>query len=301
MLDLFLKWYGGINKNKFGDGYSPHKPITLLFALTKLLKNERWINYQIDRENLEALIGDYTNFKSKPNCLQPLWRLKNDSRDLNIWATVPSDLKANKSGDISPTEARERNFQAGFSEEVFQWLGRNKALAQKLIDDIIDDNFPETLHAGLLEKLGVFDLIPEIVGPGQFENLIATPKRDPNFPKIILQLYDYRCCFCNLKLYFNHKPFPMEAAHIKWKARGGECSEQNGLSLCPTHHLAFDRGIWSLDDGHNIVLSSHAKMDTQNDIFFTPFLGKSITNFILDKKLLPTQENILWHRKNIFI
>lgn len=45
----------------------------------------------------------------------------------------------------------------------------------------------------------------------------------------------------------------MEAAHIRWKPRGGDCCETNGLALCPTHHYTLDRGLWSLDHNDEIT------------------------------------------------
>ena len=297
-LDQFITWYSKINQNKFRDSYSPHKPITILFALSKVLKGERWIDYLTERNQLESTIGSVS--KTYPDCLQPLWRLLNDSKVHSFWVVTPNDLSPNKSGDIPVGQAKEKKLQAGFSDEIYYWLKGDKTTTQLLIDYILEDNFPETLTDELLQKLGVDEIVLEAAEPETTKAFITRIKRDPLFPKKVMQAYDFRCCFCHLKLFLNHAPLPLEAAHIKWKARGGECLENNGLSLCPTHHYTFDKGIWSVDQNMNIVLNSKAAFDSKTDRFFTEFKGKSITATIIDKKFLPREENLEWHRKNIF-
>lgn len=297
-LDQFFNWYSKINQNKFRDSYSPHKPITILFALSKVLKGERWIDYVTERERLESIIGSVS--KTSPDSLQPLWRLLNDSKAQPFWVVTPKDFIPNKSGDIPIGQAKEKKLQAGFSDEIYNWLRSDKTTTQLLIDYILEDNFPETLTDELLQMLGVDEIILETVEPERSQAFVSRIKRDPLFPKKVMQAYDFRCCFCHLKLFLNHSPLPLEAAHIKWKARGGECLESNGLSLCPTHHYTFDKGIWSVDQNMTIILNPKAAFDTKSDRFFSDFIGKSITLTIIDHKFLPKEENLDWHRKNIF-
>lgn len=297
-LEVFIDWYSKIQKNKVANSFSPHKPLTILLALSNILRGKRWIEFNLDREGLEDLISSYSN--TKPKILQPLWRLKNDSKINLVWTVLPNDLKENSSGDISPTDAREENFKAGFSNEYYQWFTDNKAATQQLIEYIIDDNFPETLHDDLLNQLGVSEISPIMVTETQTVHLVTKVVRDPNFPKKIMQAYDYRCSFCELKIYQGHKPFAMQAAHIKWKAQGGICDETNGLSLCPTHHYTFDKGIWTLTLDYKIQLNDEVIIDERTDRFFKDFEGKFILNSLLNKNLAPKEEFINWHRNNIF-
>ncbi len=298
-LDNFIKWYSNINQNKFKDSYSPHKPITILYALAKILKNERWIEYVDERYKLEDMIGAVS--KTSPDCLQPLWRLQNDSKIHPFWEVIPKgNFEPNKSGDIPIGQAKEHRLKAGFSNVIFDWLKNDKVTAQILIDYILEDNFPETLTDELLNSMGVDEVILEVSEPESATLIVNRIKRDPLFPKKVMQAYDFRCCFCHLKLFLNHSPLPLEAAHIKWKARGGECIETNGLSLCPTHHYTFDKGIWSVDESMNIILNPKAAFDTKSDRFFTEFIGKPIASNLIDKKFMPEEEYLDWHRRNIF-
>ncbi|MFT6067885.1 MAG: putative restriction endonuclease [Bacteriovoracaceae bacterium] len=299
-IDKFLDWYRSINKNKFNTKYSPHKPITILFALSKALKDQRWIEYNQDRNFLEDFIGEFSNFKSTPNCLQPLYRLNNDNKSEDVWEISPTSLSPNKSGDISQSEATKENFKAGFSEEYYNYFSQNKALTARLIENIIDDNFTHSLKDYFYSLLGFESSSIITLDSEDVSKTITVSKRDPNFPRKILALYDNQCCFCRLKINFNLKSFNMEAAHIKWKARGGDCIETNGMSLCPTHHATFDRGLWTLDRDYKIELSKYLMIKVQSDIFFKPFVGQSIRESIMDPALLPDQENLEWHRESIF-
>ena len=296
-LNKFVDWYNNLNQNKTANVYSPHKPLTIIYALNKILKGHRWIEFNRDRKELEEFIEKF--IPAKPNCLYPLWRLQNDNKKEAIWA-VNTALAPNKSGDISVTQATESNLKAGFIDSTYEWFANNLGFVQFFIGEIIEDNFPETLEEEIIIALGLDLEVPQIVTTEIVTRTINQAKRDPLFPKKVMQAYDYRCGFCQLKIYQNQKPFPMEAAHIKWKARGGECHETNGLSLCPTHHYTFDKGVWSLDQNLEIILNPSVLIDQTADLFFAPFLGRNIIRAILDKKLAPSEEYVEWHRTNIF-
>ena len=298
MLESFITWSQNLNQNKTQNGFAPHKPLTIIYALNHILQGKRWIEYQSDRQKLESFIDSFIS--SKANCLYPLWRLKNDNKISTHWVTSTEGFISNASGDISVSQAKEHGLKAGFSNETYQWLSQNLEIVQFLIGEIIEDNFPETLEEEILIHLGLDKVLPQIVQSEKVVHTITQNKRDPLFPSKVMQAYDYRCSFCGLKIYHHQKPVSMEAAHIKWKARGGECHETNGLSLCPTHHYTFDKGIWSLNMNLEIMINSNVLIDRDHDSFFTPFEGKSIIRKILDKSLVPKEEYVEWHRVNIF-
>ncbi len=299
-IESFISWYESLRLNIHKGSTANHKPITVLFALRNILQEKRWVEYQRDREELENLIQIFSNFLKKPNCLHPLWRLKNDSSNLKVWTTLPDQMEENISGDIKVSQALQLNLKTGFTDTFYKEFSNNLGAVQYLIKEITESTFPETLHTLLYESLGIFDL--EAIPSSQVVqgHKIRQPKRDPNFPKKIMSLYDNRCAFCGLKINLvNNTSISLEAAHIKWKARGGECTESNGLSLCPTHHTTFDRGLWGINSDLKIVLSSAMILDQRSDIFFTPFISKRISRHILDSSLLPSKENISWHHKYI--
>ena len=298
--ERFIAWYESINQNKSGSVFSPHKPLAILWALAGVLKGKRFISYKQDREALEEMVWSQTNLKSRPNCLQPLWRLCNDSIDIAVWTSLPRSPELNKSGDVPTGYAATNDFKAGFSDEFYTWLSHNKDVAQQLIMHIIDDNFADTLYGEILESLGMGDISPIVVKNERIITTISKVKRNPNFPKLVMAAYDFRCCVCKLKLSLHNKPAPLEAAHIKWKAQGGECSIHNGLALCPTHHYTFDKGIWSIGANYEVLISDKVIIDSKNDTFFKPYIGKSVVETLMEEKHMPSLQNIEWHQKSIF-
>lgn len=291
-------WYQKLRKFKKDGVFSPHKIITILYALSSIYKNKRFISYKLESEKIEEIISEITHKNS--NCLYPLKRLTSDNLNIEVWKTVPFNLPLNQSGDISKKDALELDLQAGFSDEIFNFLNSNKSTLQKFIFDIIDDNFPETLHDYLIQAFDLENINVSIISNEIRQVIVNKHARDPKFPQKILALYDQRCAFCGLKIYYHSKPVSIEAAHIKWNAYGGECLENNGIALCPTHHLTLDKGIWAINHNYEIILSPNAIIDEKTDILFKPFAGKSILRTIINKELKPHELNISWHLKNIF-
>ena len=293
----FVQWYRQIRQANAGALSAPHKPLTLLFALSKVLRDEPYIDYKTERTRLEDYIWAFTNKATPPNSLQPLARLVNDSKVFPYWELLPANLARNTAGDIPTGAALKAGLKAGFSPDVYRWLRKNPVLVYEFILGIMRDNFPETLWPEVLDGL---EIDPAKLSIPPKQEWFPVTSRDPAFPRQVLAAYDYRCCVCGLKIYLNEKPFPMEAAHIRWKARGGECVIENGLSLCPTHHYSFDKGLWTLSEKARVVLSGNLRVDAKRDQFFKPFAGHDITESLLDPKLAPAEKNLHWHRRTIF-
>lgn len=66
--------------------------------------------------------------------------------------------------------------------------------------------------------------------------------RNAGFRAGVLARHGARCVCCGMAL-----PELVEAAHIVPVANDGSDSPSNGLPLCPTHHSAFDRHLFSIN------------------------------------------------------
>ena len=71
--------------------------------------------------------------------------------------------------------------------------------------------------------------------------------RDAAFRSTVLEANAYTCCFCG-KNFSAGGATAMEAAHIVPRGKRGTDNVANGLCLCPVHHWAFDKGMWTLDE-----------------------------------------------------
>jgi putative restriction endonuclease len=91
--------------------------------------------------------------------------------------------------------------------------------------------------------------LPEGVERRRELRMIEAAVRDTRFRRQVIVAYRGRCAFCGLGGGLT------QAAHIQGVAENGPDLVVNGLGACPTHHLAFDRGLITVDPDHAIEVS----------------------------------------------
>ena len=133
---------------------------------------------------------------------------------------------------------------------------------------------------------------------GQTKKVLTEQRVKQNFfRKAVLSSYNHRCCITGLS-----DPRLLVASHIvPWsKDKANRLNPSNGLCLSAIHDKAFDKGLLSLTDNFEIVLSKEIKKqdcDFSRMTFFK-FEGKKIE---MPEKFYPEQSFISFHRKNIFV
>ena len=85
--------------------------------------------------------------------------------------------------------------------------------------------------------------------------LVERKVRDRQFRKRVLDAYGARCALTGMKLINGGGRAETQAAHIKSVAAGGPDAVTNGIALSGTVHWMFDRGLISLSDAGDILLS----------------------------------------------
>ena len=79
--------------------------------------------------------------------------------------------------------------------------------------------------------------------------------RDCVFRRIVLDAYDCRCAITGLKFINGGGRAEVEAAHIKPVEQNGPDIITNGIALSGTAHWMFDRGLISLGDDLQVLVS----------------------------------------------
>jgi putative restriction endonuclease len=79
--------------------------------------------------------------------------------------------------------------------------------------------------------------------------------RDRVFRKVVLDAYDSRCAVTGLKLINGGGRAEVQAAHIKPVEANGPDIVTNGIALSGTAHWMFDRGLISLGDDLEVLVS----------------------------------------------
>lgn len=175
---------------------------------------------------------------------------------------------------------------------ISTWFSSNK----KQIEDILSINqyFQDSIWDELDSiESGNKDRQPKVY-------LRKSVLREASFRKSVVELYDYRCAFCRLKVTRSLSQTIVDGAHIKPFSQFYDSRPNNGLSLCKNHHWAFDRGWFAIDDRYQIMVASDLEEES-------PPHSRSMKDFHGEIIFLPSSEqyypridSIQWHRKNVF-
>jgi putative restriction endonuclease len=121
--------------------------------------------------------------------------------------------------------------------------------------------------------------------------------RDRVFRRIVLETYDCRCAITGLKFINGGGRAEVQAAHIKPVEASGPDIITNGIALSGTAHWMFDRGLISLSDDLEVLVSRQV-----NDV-------ESVWGIVnksrkasppLDPAHRPHPRYLAWHREHSF-
>ncbi|MBS7589797.1 HNH endonuclease [Ancylobacter defluvii] len=121
--------------------------------------------------------------------------------------------------------------------------------------------------------------------------------RNRVFRRIVLHAYDERCAISGLKLINGGGRAEVAAAHIQPVQANGPDIVSNGLALSGTAHWMFDRGMISLTDDLDVLISRHAN-DPDGVRAFINRSGRAIAPQRAFER--PHPHFLRWHREHCF-
>jgi putative restriction endonuclease len=121
--------------------------------------------------------------------------------------------------------------------------------------------------------------------------------RDRIFRRVVLRAYDARCAITSLKLINGHGRAEVEAAHVRPIEENGPDIVSNGLALSGTAHWMFDRGLISIADDHEILISRHVNDEAGARAIINK-TGRILTPARAADH--PHPHFLRWHRENRF-
>jgi putative restriction endonuclease len=116
-----------------------------------------------------------------------------------------------------------------------------------------------------------------------------------------------RCVFCGLNPGSFGAKRMLVAGHIKpWKDSTSteRLDLRNGLAACPSHDVAFDTGLLTVDVGLQVHVSSALADAVRADPLTRQYYGRPpLRDAILlpNQAQLPSRKYLDWHRTNIFV
>lgn len=265
---------------------APHKPLLCLLAISKLANGDaRIMEFSAVEKSLTQLLESYGPPRKVAHPEYPFWCLQNED---GIWEVSGDKRIFLEPGQVPTRTALLRTHaRGGFLPEVYEAFQKPEVRAQ-VVGNLLSAHFPKTSQEDLLEALRLSIGVKVVSG-----------LRDPEFRDRVLSAYEYRCAICGFNVRVGPTVVALEAAHIKWHQAGGPDIQSNGLALCSLHHRLFDRGAFTLDNEHKLLVSERA----YGNGGFEELLGRYHRKLIyqpIRTSYKPDAEFMEWHKKEVF-
>jgi HNH endonuclease len=246
--------------------------------------------------------------------LETVYRKQNRLKKALLWHRLlfrAADSLANEKLVSRPTQT----FQLTNKRE---WMltekGFDDALRISRIPNAEKDSLPiksyevQKVVKGLLESRRPKNYQPFDTSRKLVKTVRETTLRVRGFRQAVIEVYDFRCAVCGLKI---NSPdslcWEVEAAHIVPHGSFGRDDLFNGIALCRFHHWAFDVGWFALLDNYKICVSSklsHLPSDFGRVREFELIRGltRRGTGISLrgKREVYPHINSLRWHRQFVF-
>jgi len=273
-----------------GDQRAPHKPLLILYALSRLDSAASGkIAYKDVDEALRPLLAQFGPSRKSYYPELPFWHLQTDGIwELNIDpATIP-----HRKGSKNPTKGQllSQDVRGGFSSEIYTALKEDPFLVSEVVSEILESHFPSSMHDEILASVGL-----EL----QRATVIKQP-RDAAFRETVLRAYEYRCAVCDFDIRIGNQTLGIEAAHVKWHQAGGPSTADNGVALCILHHKMFDYGAFTMSQNtHKVIVSEKAHGTSGFHDLLMQYHGKPLRQPI-NPLYLVNDVYVQWHENEVF-
>lgn len=191
--------------------------------------------------------------------------------------------------------------------------GRISGRAQAAVRALAPADFDRILARGLADDEPVLPRLGNNPAPTGFEEeqapfvgeqvrervtlLSSRIVRDRVFRRNVLRAYDERCAVSGLKLINGGGRAEVDAAHIRPVEANGPDITSNGIALSGTAHWMFDRGLISLADDLEILVSRHVN-DLEGVRTFINRSGRASPPIAPSAR--PHPHFLAWHREHCF-
>ena len=278
----------------------------LLLAVIELIKLSEIKENRIPfSDSLITLFRKYISLTPgwNPTTYNPFFRLQNNG----FWHLYPIELR-NSAPPSSDGQLQRVGAYAQLDGDLWTIL-KVPECREILHQIVIDRYFPE-----LREKIEELTIEAEAVEYG--ESLIQgiehpfspygdiasiqieTPVRSAGFRRAIMKIYDYMCAVCELNIRTLTGESVTDAAHIIPFSVSYNDDIRNGISLCKSHHWAFDTGLISLNDDYQVIVSPSMSERGPTEGMLTQFRDKHIWR-PEDDRYHPDKGALEWHRTRV--
>lgn len=227
----------------------------------------------------------------------------------NMFVTIIEDGSYLEFGTAAPFRGAYGILERSVLNEVGNVSGR----AQAAVRVIPSEDFDRIIDLGLRSSASLLPRIDDHADSQGLSELDGLPffhserdrseylgsriVRDRNFRRIVLTAYDERCAITGLKLINGGGRAEVEAAHIQPVEKNGPDILTNGIALSGTVHWMFDRGLISIADNLEILISRQVNDPSVIYALINKNGFASRPEREFDR---PHQRFLEWHRENQF-
>ncbi len=299
--EKILKLFGALNTHIQDGKRAPHKPLLVLLALARILREElqpiAYCDVEADLKRLLQRFGRPANASPKPHF--PFWRLQHD----NIWMIPERDqIRMTASNDPFATDLKSAGAHGQFIPPLQEALANSRILTLQVVFNILNDHFPASRHDDILAAAGfkasIGDTDFRLAQNNEAYEITRRRVRSSEFAAKVRNAYGNQCSVCTFAVAIDTVPIGLEAAHIRWHSHQGPNSISNGIALCSLHHRLFDGGAFSLSDNLKVEVSRHATGDGRHE-WLDRFDHKEI-HLPAENAQWPADPFIEWHRKEVY-
>lgn len=292
--------YGQLHPNvqrSKGEGkarYAPHKPL-LLLCLCDLAEDDG-LDGPILRKTAELRL----RFDSYWAICQPRWGGQ-PGLDLPFHHLSSQGFWEAKTKEGTPSRGPHSTDHVVLHETLLADLN-DASVRDRIRHTLICEWFPEREQSALFTALGFTPAKLrrlEFTLPPPDPQLEATG-RDARFRVVVVTQYRFTCSLTGYGAHTNNGHTMVEAAHIHAFARSRNNRPDNGLALSPDSHWMFDRGLWTCDDAHRVVVATEVFTEWGPEGEWLKSRHGQPLYFAEGVQLRPAHRNLAWHRTHVF-
>lgn len=286
----YINEISSIKTHRSGQVVSLHKPLLLLLALSRFLKNgEESFLYDDVEEEMKRLLIDYGLKNSKT--VSPQYPFVYLASSSSLWKCSIEKSELN-----NPNAATRKELLGATGQLTLGFISflKEKDHAEQVITTLLHTYWPEAYHSEILETLGIVDL----QSMAAYKANKPQP-RDKSFVVDVLDAYERKCAICGYSIRLGDALIGIDACHLKPIQHYGDDLVTNGLALCKMHHWALDRGAISINPNRQVIISEKLNGPKLDD-FFILYDHKPI-HIPRDNKKHLADANIEYHMEYVFV
>jgi putative restriction endonuclease len=298
-----------------GNQRAPHKALAMLYALGQLHQGRVEIPYATGAAAIGTLLERFGPPRRHHHPSHPIWRLRprvSRGPAPAIWRVSLLGGEPLPDQDEPPEPDLRRAGVFGLSDDAIALFTHDDAALAAAAASIADSIVPDTLRDELLDAtIGdsstssdtTCATLPVTPAPDTLtpHRRVRTYRiqRDPRFAQDVLRAYGHRCAVCQASPRLGEDCFGLEAAHIRWVQYDGPNVVANGLCLCRMHHVALDRGAFTIDDGGRVRVSPLVDRSAQSQRLCWDHDGAAL-HAPTGRAHAPDPLHCDWHRNEVF-